>query len=167
MMTTSITIREYTEADAPWALALNNANTPAVNAHDADSWAKLTASAHAVRVAEMPGGPAGLMVLFAPRARYGSINYLWFNGRYPNFLYVDRVIIDDTVRRQGVGRTLYENALEMCKDRQASVLTCEVNEFPPNPDSMRFHETLGFKIVWRQGTEEKAVALMAKAMAES
>ena len=42
-------------------------------------------------------------------------------------------------------------------------ITCEVNTRPANPDSMAFHERLGFREVGRQQTEggAKEVALLA------
>jgi predicted GNAT superfamily acetyltransferase len=49
------------------------------------------------------------------------------------------------------------------------MLACEVNERPPNPVSMRFHETLGFSSVGRQTTEggAKTVVMMTKPLSSS
>ena len=47
------------------------------------------------------------------------------------------------------------------------LLACEVNEQPPNPASMAFHERFGFAAVGRQETEggTKQVALMEMPLA--
>jgi predicted GNAT superfamily acetyltransferase len=94
-------------------------------------------------------------------AAYGSANYRWFCERYDDFLYIDRVVADPAFRGRGVGRALYDHAIEFGRGR-APLLTCEVNETPPNPDSMRFHENLGFRPLGRQETEggAKSVVLL-------
>lgn len=148
---TAITIRPLTPTDHAWALALNNSEVPHVSGLDADSFAALISMAADVPVAEIGGAAAGFMVAFLPGAAYGSENYRWFCAHHPSFLYVDRVIADPTFRGRGVGKALYAHAVEFGRTR-APILTCEVNEAPPNPASMRFHEALGFRPLGRQQT---------------
>ena len=154
-------IRPLATADHGWALALNNSEVPHVSGLDADSLVALIDLAALAAVAEIDGAPAGLLVAFLPGTAYGSSNYRWFCDRYPAFVYIDRVIADPAVRGRGVGRALYDHAIEFGRGR-AGILTCEVNEVPPNPASMRFHERLGFRPLGRQQTEggAKSVVLL-------
>ncbi len=163
-MPNDISIRDYRPEDMPWAFALNNEAVPAVNSHSHDTWADLVQLCHIVRVAETPSGPAGFMVLITPGAAYGSLNYQWFSAKYPSFLYVDRIVVDARFRGHGVGRALYEDGFEHSRAISAPVFTCEVNEEPPNPESMAFHHRLGFEAVGRQATDggTKRVVLMAR-----
>lgn len=163
-MTTNVSIRDYCSDDLDWALRLNNDAVPAVNGHTAESWTCLMDIAHAVRVAETNEGRAGILVLFAPGAPYASLNYRWFSDAYPNFLYVDRIVVDPAAQGAGVGRALYQDGMALCEELGAPVFTCEVNEEPPNPGSLAFHARFGFEIVGRQETEggAKRVALMAR-----
>ncbi len=158
---TDIRIRPLAPADHAWALKLNNSEVPHVSALGADSLAALLGMAAVAAVAEIDGAAAGVLVALAPGAAYGSENYRWFDARYPEFLYIDRVIADPAYRGQGVAGALYAHAIEFGRGR-ADMLTCEVNEAPPNPGSMRFHEKLGFRPLGRQETEggAKSVVLL-------
>jgi predicted GNAT superfamily acetyltransferase len=39
------------------------------------------------------GKLSGFVICLLPRTRYGSLNYAWFNQRYDNFIYVDRIAL--------------------------------------------------------------------------
>lgn len=166
-MTPQPAVRPFDPGDVDWAVRLNNGAVPAVNGHDPDSLLTLIGSAAATMVASANDRPAGLLVLFREGADYDSLNYRWFAARYERFLYVDRVIVDPATRGAGLGRLLYQRAIALGRETDTPILTCEVNERPPNPGSMRFHEAFGFRIVGRQETESgaKAVALMAMPIA--
>jgi len=166
-MSSHVSIRAYRPEDRAWALPLNNDAVPAVNGHDEDSWDALVGMAHAVRVAETTAGIAAFMVLMAPPASYGSLNYRWFAERYPSFLYVDRIVVAPAAQGTGIGRALYADGIETCRAMGSPVFTCEVNEEPPNPGSLAFHRRLGFEPVGRQETEggAKRVVLLARPVA--
>lgn len=160
-----MTIRDVGAGDARAIAALNNAAVPNVNALTEADLLALAESAAYARVAVFNDMVVGLMLAFAPGSAYGSPNYRWFDGRYDGFLYIDRVVVDESVRGKGIGKRLYADLTGFAAGRARS-LACEVNERPPNPASMRFHEALGFEIVGRQETEggAKSVALMMKTL---
>ena len=85
-----------------------------------------------------------------------------------DFLYIDRIFVDRPARGAGLGRRFYRD-LESFAEGRASMLACEVNERPPNPVSMRFHENCGFKPVGRQTTRDgaKVVVMMRKWLSRS
>ncbi len=143
--------------------ALNNAAVPNVNCLNAEDLFRLVGHADFARVAVKGDDIVGLIVVFAPGAAYESVNYQWFDKQYQSFLYIDRIVVSDAMRGRGIGETLY-SALFSYAEAHADRVACEVNERPPNPGSMRFHERLGFSTVGRQETEggAKSVALMIK-----
>jgi len=60
------------------------------------------------------------------------------------------IYLDQSVRGQGVGRTLYAAAVEALRDRGFSTIVTAMAE--PNPASTALHESLGFE---RVGTLRK------------
>ena len=101
---------------------------------------------------------AGFVICLPPKTAYGSLNYAWFNQRYNEFLYVDRIAVATQYQNQKIGALLYDfvkrNAI-----KNGIPVTAEVNIQPPNPGSMRFHERHGFEQVGVLEHEEKSVAL--------
>ena len=156
-----LVIRDVRPADLAALLAMNNALAPHVALVNAPRMADLVDWAEVAVVAEIGGALAGGMVAIGPDTAYDSPNYRWFCDRYADFLYVDRVFVAPAHHGRGVGRQLYGPVMARAAARGAPV-TCEVNERPPNPGSMRFHERFGFKPVGRQETEggTKSVVLL-------
>lgn len=153
---------EATAADYPAILTLNQAAIPEVSHLDSQALAALHRQAKLLTVARAEGTVAGFMLILTEGADYGSLNYQYFAERYDAFHYVDRIVVGENFRRQGVGAGLYELLFEAAAN--APRVTCEVNLRPPNPGSLRFHESLGFQVVGEQDTDggEKRVALMVR-----
>lgn len=141
-----VTVRDATAADAAAVLALNNANTPHVNALTTEEFAWLHSQAAYYRVAEDAQGVVGFVLCLAAGLEYWSENYKWFAARYSEFLYLDRVIVAERARRLGVGRALYADLHRVARGRWPRV-TLEVNLRPANPNSVAFHEALGYEAV--------------------
>ncbi|MEN8196256.1 MAG: GNAT family N-acetyltransferase [Pseudomonadota bacterium] len=157
----NILIRRMQPSEYAWALALNNSEAPHVSAHAEHSFPRFVESAAWAPVAVRDNKPVGFAVLFLAGSTYASENYRWVAARYTRFLYLDRIIVEPAYRGQGIGAALYENAIEF-GSRRAPILTCEVNEDPPNPESMKFHEKLGFRPIGHQKTEggKKSVVML-------
>ncbi len=162
-----MTIRPLAAADHAWFLDLNQACLPAVSALTPVTTAKLIGEAGYARLLLKDGQPLGALLAFWPGADYDSPNFLWFKARYETFLYIDRVMVAEEARGQGIGVALYNDLFAFAKAQAedgTGWVTCEVNSRPPNPGSLRFHETLGFAPVGEQETEggAKAVIMMEK-----
>ena len=160
-------IRPLAVTDHEWFLDLNQACLPAVSALTPSTTAKLIAEAGYARLLLKDGRPLGALLAFWPEADYESPNFLWFKARYDSFLYIDRAMVAEEARGQGIGVALYNDLFAFAKaqaEGQAGRVTCEVNSRPPNPGSLRFHESLGFAPVGEQETEggAKAVIMMEK-----
>ena len=98
---------------------------------------------HACRIGEAEA----FLMTFDQDADYDSPNFLWFRERYPRFIYVDRVVVDENARGRGHARRLYENLFARAAAAGHDRVVCEVNADPPNPASDAFHERLGFREV--------------------
>ena len=139
-----MSIRTLRADDLDAVLALNNASVPHVNELDGPRLAAITAEAAHCAVDVREGAIAGMVVAFGPGAAYDSANYRWFCDAYDDFLYVDRIVVDDGRRGAGLGRAFYE---WLWQEGAPTRITCEVNEVPPNLGSMGFHTALGFERV--------------------
>ena len=84
------------------------------------------------------------ILAFDERADYDSPNFLWFRHRRARFVYVDRVVVAPTRRRQGIADGFYDALEREAVAAGQRFIGCEVNRVPPNPASDRFHAQRGF-----------------------
>ena len=103
----------------------------------------------------------GFVICLLPKTEYGSLNYAWFNERYDEFIYVDRIAVATDARNQGIGSMLYEKVFEYAKSNNIPV-TAEVSLRPPNQGSDRFHLRHGYDVVGELDHGEKAVTMYIK-----
>ena len=147
---TGVRIRDAQAGDFDAILALNEASVSLLSPLSPRRLAGLHAQAALHRVAEREGEVIGFLLAFREGADYDSLNYLWFAGRYPQFLYVDRVVVADAARGQGVGALLYRDMFEFAAASGARLVACEFDIDPPNPLSEQFHARFGFREAGRQ-----------------
>lgn len=161
----AMNVRDVMAADHAAILALNNTAVPHVNALTREEFAWLESHANFFRLAEDADGLLGFAIVLPSGLDYWSNNYKWFAARFERFLYLDRVVVAERARRRGVGRSLYE-ALFAFGSGAWPRLTLEVNLRPPNPESERFHESLGFTTlgVREYNDGENAVLMMERAL---
>jgi len=145
-----VRIRDAQAGDFDAILALNEASVSLLSPLSPRRLAGLHAQAALHRVAEREGEVIGFLLAFREGADYDSLNYLWFAERYPQFLYVDRVVVADAARGQGVGALLYRDMFEFAAASGARLVTCEFDIDPPNPLSEQFHARFGFREAGRQ-----------------
>jgi uncharacterized protein len=158
-----VAIRDAALADEEFILALNAASTPAVGEMALPAYRDIAAQAYRVLIAEAGGEPAGFLILIRPGSSYPSDNYGWFEEQFDRHLYIDRIAISESAKGQGVGRALYDEALKLAAELGEERLTAEVNEEPPNPQSMAFHEKLGFRhLLSRKSRSGKVVAMLER-----
>jgi uncharacterized protein len=154
-------LRDVCEADLAEVHAINEACIPHVNSISLDRFQGFTHEAAYFRIALLDERLAGYLVAFAPGAPYESLNYRWFEQRYSDFIYIDRIAVAASARRRGVAGSLYRDFFHFASTR-TGLVTCEVNTRPPNPESMSFHQSFGFRQVGTQETDggAKTVSLM-------
>ena len=104
---------------------------------------------------------AGFIILMRENITYDSLNYEFFNGQDQAFLYVDRIAIKDGHRRQGLGRMIYEETIEIAN--QLNVMTCcEVNTVPRNDPSLAFHKSFEFREVGTKDYDDHSVVYLSR-----
>jgi uncharacterized protein len=132
------------ELDLNALIALNNAHAVEL------SWVEKRHFEYLILHAFYARGVApakALLIAFDETALYDNVNYLWFRGRYENFVYLDRIVVDSAFRGQGAAHALYEDLFEHASSHRRSLIVCEVNVDPPNPASEMFHKRMGFENV--------------------
>jgi uncharacterized protein len=147
----ALVLRPIVEDDLDDVLELNERSTPEVGSVDRDRLADIVAASSLALVArDASGALAGFVIVLPPGADYDSPNYRHFSATYEDFRYVDRIAIDPTAHRGGLGRRCYEAVFDHARASGAPVVLAEVNIDPPNPGSLAFHAVLGFVEVGQQ-----------------
>lgn len=146
-------------------LRLNNASARETSLLDAASLESLVRRAAHARLIEGGEGAINAFIIALDQwADYDSINFRWFKARLAQFLYVDRIVVAQTARRRGLARQLYDDLFAHAHALGQSVVACEVNLTPPNPQSDAFHAALGFTHIGTADVPEsgKAVRYLVK-----
>ena len=159
----SITIRDVREHELDSVLALNNAAGSTILPLDSTSVRKFYDEAAYFRVAAAEDHIAGFLIGLRESADYSSDNFLWFRKQFPEFLYIDRIVIARPYRGAGLGRVFYADVTSFAEVRVPQ-LTCEVFLEPRDDVAVLFHGTYGFHEVGQRtmANVERRVSLLAK-----
>ena len=159
----TITIRDVREQELDSVLALNNAAGTTILPLDMARLIALSEQAAYFRVALVDGNMAGFLIALREDGDYGSPNFLWFRERYPQFLYIDRIVIAKPYQGLGLGRIFYADVTSYAEVR-VPLLACEVFLEPPDDVAVLFHGTYGFHEVGQQIMPDvnRRVSLLAK-----
>ncbi len=125
-------------------LDLNNAHAQELSWLDEERLAFLVRGAF---LARRIGNIDAFILAFDQDADYEGENFLWFKSRYARFVYVDRIVVAAHARGRGLARRLYEDVFAAAVQAGQSLVVCEVNAEPPNPQSDAFHASFGFEPV--------------------
>lgn len=150
----SIVIRDVREHELDSVLALNNAAGPTILPFDQPRLRHFFDTAEYFRVAERNGTFVGFMIGVGNHADHDSSNFRWFAERYPDFFYIDRIVVASRRRGGGVGRAFYADAQSYAELRYPQ-LACEVfldaGSDPSRADpALLFHGSFGFREVGQQ-----------------
>ena len=144
---------------AMWSI--NEQGLPGTGKVSVDEMEHLLDVSSFARGAFSDDGLLGFVICLPPQADYGSLNYAWFNARYQEFIYVDRVAVATESRNRGVGSALYHAVVSYSTEHHVPI-AAEVNLDPPNPGSMRFHERFEFLEVGVLHHETKSVTMLLR-----
>jgi hypothetical protein len=140
----SIKIKPILPGDVAEILAINNRETPNVNELDVHDLQKIIGMSYSAKVVKQDSHPAGFLIALDAHSAYESENYKWFQKRYKDFIYIDRVVVYQAFHGMGIGKSLYFDLIDRARlDGYASVC-CEVNLRPSNERSLKFHHSIGF-----------------------
>lgn len=150
--------RALTLDDIPRMVEINEQGLPGTGKVSEEEMADLLNLSELALGLDNERGLAGFVLCLLPGTRYGSLNYAWFNQRFEQFLYVDRIAVADEARNEGIGSSLYQNVIAHAHRLDCPV-TAEVSLRPPNPGSVRFHARHEFDEIGVFETGEKAVTM--------
>jgi predicted GNAT superfamily acetyltransferase len=120
--------------------ALNNANARETSYLTPEEWRALIAATFSATCI----GPEAFLTTLDQDADYGGVNFNWFKQRYSRFVYIDSIVVAESLRVRGVGRLLYSDLFERLRAADQNLVGCEVNLTPPNAASDAFHARMGF-----------------------
>lgn len=153
-------------ADFATILALNDGEVQHTSTMDQARLAALHAMAAYHKVAIVKGQVAAFLLAFRDNAPYRNDNHGWFKVRYPNFFYVDRIVVGSAGAGLGLGSLLYRDLFDRAQTDGVPIVCCEYNIQPPNEPSRRFHDKFGFHEVgsqWLDGGKKKVSLQIAEA----
>jgi predicted GNAT superfamily acetyltransferase len=158
-------IRSVESDDLAAVLELNDSEVPHVSRVGMNEMQWFAGHAQHFRVAEKASDIVGFIIGLGPGTDYQSLNYLWFCENYSSFKYVDRIVVGESARQEGLGSRFYDDFANT-RPGDAKVMTCEVNIRPANDTSMQFHLRRGFRKVGSQVTDagQKEVAFLEKTL---
>lgn len=147
-------IRSIEYPDHDQILDLNQGALHAVGPLEHEDLALLVKQADQAIVADADGEVAGFVITLPPDADYDSSRFRWFQKRYDEFVYLDRVIVSPDHRREGVGSELYE---QLPDDVPVALEVYETNDA-----SLAFHESMGFEPVGKLEHNGKVNVMMLR-----
>ena len=140
-------IRQAQATDFSRILDINATEEEKTSRIDLARIAQLDRWADYHRVAVIDDEIIGFLLVMSEASDYDGDNFRWFVERYDRFLYVDRIVIDRTAARSGIGSALYGDLIQFGATQGCPALCCEINVSPPNPVSHAFHARFGFNEV--------------------
>ena len=138
-------IRDIVDSDYQSILALNRAEERQTSELDLARLDALVRMADFRKVFTIDDQVAAFILVLRESAPYQNDNFNWFATRIPQFLYVDRVVVDSGFSGRKIGSKLYNELFAYARTHGVRTITCEYNLDPPNPASRAFHEKFGFK----------------------
>lgn len=156
-------IRDARPGDLEQILRLNGSSVQFLSPLTSGRLRGLHAAAAYHRVMDQDSAVQAFLLALREGAAYDSPNYRWFSDRFDRFLYIDRIVVSEAWRGQGIARLLYEDLFSFARRENAGLVVCEFDVDPPNEPSCRFHERFGFEEVGTQrvGPNLKRVSLQA------
>lgn len=162
-MAKDIVIRNARPEDYDFILKVNEVNVEVLSPMPIERMLWLKEMSDMFVVAEVNGELAAFLIAIREGQPYDSENYVWFSEKYPQFLYIDRIVIDEPFRAAGLGRALYQAVKDRAIETGVKVVTCEVDTIPYNETSLKFHEAMGFREVGEQIIRGGAIKVSLKA----
>ena len=153
--------RALTLDDIPRMVEINEQGLPGTGKVSEEEMADLLQLSELALGLDNETGLAGFVLCLLPGTRYGSLNYAWFNQKFQQFLYVDRIAVTAEHRSRKIGSSLYAKVFFEANRLRVPV-AAEVSLEPPNPGSMRFHFRHEFQEVGVLRHESKSVTMMMR-----
>ncbi|WP_188113543.1 GNAT family N-acetyltransferase [Nocardioides humilatus] len=133
----STVIRPINPTDLDTIVDINQGALEGVGPLDYESAALLVKQSDQALVLDVAGDVAGFVITLPTGATYESSRYEWFEDRLEDYVYLDRIVVADTHRRQGVASCLY--------DAVEADLPVALEVYETNDVSLAFHHSRGYR----------------------
>ncbi|MCW2801513.1 MAG: acetyltransferase, family [Aeromicrobium sp.] len=129
-----------THSDFDSIVHLNQNALEGVGPLDNESLSLLVKMSDQALVVDDEGDIAGFVITLPPGTEYDSSRYRWFEDKLvDDYVYLDRIVVSDEHRREGVASRLY--------DEVEGELPIALEVYETNDVSLAFHESRGFEEV--------------------
>ncbi len=149
------TIRPIEHHDLDTIVDLNQGALEGVGPLENESLALLVKQADQALVLDDGGDIAGFVITLPTGSVYDSSRYEWFEDRLEDYVYLDRIVVAETHRRQGVASRLYD-AIE-------ADLPVALEVYDTNVPSLEFHRRRGYLKVGELEHAGKTNLMLVKA----
>ena len=146
----NMSIRDAAEGDFPAIVELNAHEVQHTSPMDLERLRYLDSISACHKVATVDDAVAAFLLAMKDDCGYVNDNYEWFAARYPQFLYVDRIVVSSKFQGRRLGSMLYQDLFQQARANRIQVVTCEYNIVPPNEPSRIFHGKFGFREIGTQ-----------------
>ena len=146
----NMSIRDAAEGDFPAIVELNAHEVQHTSPMDLERLRYLDSISACHKVATVDDAVAAFLLAMKDDCGYVNDNYEWFAARYPQFLYVDRIVVSSKFQGRRLGSMLYLDLFQQARANRIQVVTCEYNIVPPNEPSRIFHGKFGFREIGTQ-----------------
>jgi predicted GNAT superfamily acetyltransferase len=146
----NMSIRDAAEGDFPAIVELNSHEVQHTSSMDLGRLRYLDSISACHKVATVDDEVAAFLLAMKDGCGYVNDNYEWFAARYPQFLYVDRIVVSSKFQGRRLGSLLYQDLFRQARANRIQVVTCEYNIVPPNEPSRIFHGKFGFREIGTQ-----------------
>ena len=145
--------------------SLNHSVVDLTSPMDAEQIQQLHTMSSYHRVIAHDSQLVAFLLVLGPNCDYDSVNYQWFVQRYDDFAYIDRIVVRDGFRGQGLGTILYEDLFVWAINQKIRNIVCEYYVEPLNEASRKFHGALGFQEVSLEVTgQTKRVSMQLRVL---
>lgn len=134
-------IRDIEPTDFDTIVHLNQNALEGVGPLDNESLSMLVKMSDQALVEEAGGDIAGFVITLPTGAEYDSSRYRWFEQRLSDYVYLDRIVVAENHRREGVASRLY--------DEVENDLPVALEVYDTNDVSLAFHHGRGFEEIGR------------------
>lgn len=152
---TSTTLRPIRQHDFDTILELNQNALEGVGQLDHEGLALLVKQADQALVCEDDGDVAGFVITLPPGSVYDSSRYDWFEARFDDYVYLDRIVVSLEHRRKGIASRLY--------DAVEGDLPVALEVYDTNEPSLEFHRRRGYLEVGELEHAGKTNLMMVRA----
>jgi len=151
-LTSGYRIRDLARTDYPAVLVLNSTFERFLSPMNDTRLVELHQHAAYARVVLHPSCVVAFLLAFRERAIYDGPNYVWFDQYYPNFLYIDRIVVSADHQGKRLGSALYTDLFRYATEARIPRVTCQFDaEPPPTRPAVDFLPTMTFKRSARSG----------------